>query len=373
MQIKNKYNFPVMISIMLAITLLLTSCDENPVVSTVVLPSNFTTIVSVNEGTVNVTASATAVNFYTFTFVEDGETTVVESNDGFGSYTYSSSGTFTITSRAHALYADFVEIIDTVEVTVDPGWNGETPTIGYETPLSYPGYTLVWQDEFSGTALSADWVHDIGTGASGWGNNELQYYRQENVEVVGGLLKITAKQENFGGKNYTSSRIKTQGKKSFEKGRIDIRAALPYGKGIWPALWMLGDNITAVGWPACGEIDIMELIGGEGFNDRTVYGTIHWDNDGSNASYGGSNSLATGKYAEEFHVFSIVWTETSIKWLRDDIQYQTADISPAALSEFHDNFFFIMNVAVGGDWPGSPDGSTIFPQVMAVDYVRVFQ
>ncbi len=372
MLLKNRYILPKVIISLFAVMLLI-SCEKAPVSDDIVLPTNFTNTITVNEGTVNISATANGANFYTFTFVEDGETTIVEAVDGFGSYTYSASGTYTIISKAHVLDYEFVEITDLVEVAVDPGWNGEIPTTGYSTPLDYAGYSLVWQDEFNGTSLSADWVHEIGNGVSGWGNNELIYYRPENVEVSDGLLKITAKQENFGGQNYTSSRIKTQGKKSFEKGRIDIRAALPYGKGIWPALWMLGDNIGAVGWPACGEIDIMELIGGEGFNDRTVYGTIHWSNDGSNASYGGSNTLASAKYAEEFHVFSIIWDDNSIKWLRDDIQYHTADITPAALAEFHNNFFFIFNVAVGGNWPGSPDASTIFPQVMAVDYVRVFQ
>ena len=188
-----------------------------------------------------------------------------------------------------------------------------------------------------------------------------------------GYLIITAKQENFGGQNYTSSRIKTQGIESFQYGRIDIRAALPNGQGIWPALWMLGDNISTASWPGCGEIDIMELIGGNGYNDRTVYGTIHWDDNG-HASYGGHNSLPSGTmFSDEFHVFSIIWTSTSIKWLRDDIQYHEADITSSSLSEFHQNFFFIFNVAVGGNWPGSPDGTTIFPQKMIVDYVRVFQ
>jgi beta-glucanase (GH16 family) len=136
---------------------------------------------------------------------------------------------------------------------------------------------------------------------------------------------------------------------------------------------MLGDNISSASWPGCGEIDIMELIGGGAYNDRTVYGTIHWDNNG-HASYGGNNSLSSGTvFAEEFHVFSIIWTPSSIKWLRDDIQYHEADIAPTDLSEFHQNFFFIFNVAVGGTWPGDPDSSTLFPQIMAVDYIRVFQ
>ena len=188
-----------------------------------------------------------------------------------------------------------------------------------------------------------------------------------------GYLTITAKQQNIGSQVYTSSRIKTQGIQSFQYGRVDIRAKLPYGKGMWPALWMLGDNITSDGWPACGEIDIMELVGGGSYNDRTVYGTIHWDQTGSHASYGNNSTLSSGRFFDEFHVFTIVWDSSSIKWYMDDQLYNTADISPQDLSEFHNTFFFIFNVAVGGTWPGSPDNSTQFPQTMIVDYVRVFQ
>ena len=358
---------------MLGSFFVLFGCDKEEPESNVILPSNLITTLSIEEGTVSIQATATNANFYTFTFYDGNSSITVESDDGSGSYTFGTSGTYTVNTKAHTTYTSFIEKTETVEIFVTPGSSGGIPTTGYSTPLSYPGYTLVWNDEFEGTALSSDWVYEIGNGNWGWGNNELEYYRQENVEVSDGFLKITAKQENFGGQNYTSGRIKTQGKKSFMHGRIDIRAALPYGQGMWPALWMLGDNITTASWPGCGEIDIMELVGGSGFNDRTVYGTIHWDNAGSHAQYGNSNSLSSGKFADEFHVFSIVWDQNTITWLRDDIQYNVADITPAELSEFQQNFFFIFNLAVGGTWPGSPDASTVFPQVMAVDYVRVFQ
>ncbi len=248
------------------------------------------------------------------------------------------------------------------------------PTTGYETPESYPGMTLVWQDEFQGSSLDLTcWNFEIGNGNNGWGNNELEYYKSENTSIVlNDYLMIEAKQENQSGFNYTSSRLTTQGKKSYKYGRVDIRAALPQGKGIWPALWMLGDNFATVGWPSCGEIDIMEMVGGNG-NDDTVHGTVHWDNAGSHASYGNSYSLAGANFAEEFHVFSIVWDSEKIIWYVDDIQYNVIDTTPAGLSEFQESFFFIFNVAVGGNWPGSPDASTVFPQRMAVDYIRVFQ
>ncbi len=348
------------------------SCEYN----NIVLPSNLLTTITTDEGLLNISASAQGANFYTFTFYEGQNYEVIPSTEGEGLYTFSNSGVYQITTKAHTTYNDFISITETVNITINIS-GGNTgngiPSSGYSTPLSYPNYNLVWNDEFDGSSLSNNWVYDIGTGSSGWGNNELEYYRAENAKVDSGVLIITAKEQNFGGKQYTSSRIKTQGITSFKYGRVDIRAVLPYGKGIWPALWMLGDNITSASWPDCGEIDIMELIGGGSYNNRTIHGTIHWDDNGSYASYGGNNSLSSGIFAEEFHVFSIIWTNSSIKWLRDDVQYHQADISPAQLSEFHQNFFFIFNVAVGGNWPGSPDASTIFPQKMYVDYIRVFQ
>ncbi|MGB0931173.1 MAG: family 16 glycosylhydrolase, partial [Chitinophagales bacterium] len=256
---------------------------------------------------------------------------------------------------------------DTIDTTPT-----EIPTIGYTTPMSYAGKTLVWNDEFEGNSLSSDWTHEIGTGNSGWGNNELQYYRAENTRIQDGYMIIEAKKEPFGGRAYTSSRLVTQGKKSFKYGRIDIRAALPKGQGLWPALWMLGDNFNTTGWPSCGEIDIMEMVGGNTVNDATTHGTVHWEENG-HANFGGSKRLSSGILADEFHVFSINWTAQKIQWLLDDVVFHEINITPSDLSEFHESFFFIFNVAVGGNWPGSPDNTTIFPQRMAVDYVRVFQ
>ena len=244
------------------------------------------------------------------------------------------------------------------------------PSAGYTTPDNYAGMTLIWQDEFDGPTISNDWIHETGRGNNGWGNNELQYYREQNTSIVNGHLVIEAKQEEFGGANYTSSRLVTQGQQNFKYGRVDIRAVLPKGQGMWPALWMLGDNFSSVGWPACGEIDIMEVVGHE---PDKVHGTVHWDNNGQHANFGGSTSLSSGTFADEFHVFSITWDAQAIRWFLDDVQYHVIDISPAGLSEFQEEFFFIFNVAIGGNWPGNPDGSTVFPQHMIVDYVRVFQ
>ena len=262
----------------------------------------------------------------------------------------------------------------TITLINDEGSTGDLviPSTGYSTPMSYPGMDLIWQDEFSGEAIDPNfWTFEIGTGVWGWGNNELQYYRKENAQIVEDHLVITAKKESFNGSSYTSTRMITKDKFDFKYGRVDIRAALPFGQGMWPALWMLGSNFSSVGWPACGEIDIMELIGHQ---PNRVYGTAHWSaTNGDHASYGGNTALSSGIFNDEFHVFSIIWNETGIRWLLDDVEYHVINTTPSDLSEFHNNFFFIFNVAVGGNWPGSPNSSTEFPQHMIVDYVRVFQ
>ncbi len=243
---------------------------------------------------------------------------------------------------------------------------------GANSPLVYQNMTLVWQDEFDDPALNLnDWSYKIGPGSNGWGKNELQFYREQNTSIVDGHLVIEARKEFCGGSKYTSSRIITMDKQSFEYGRIDIRAALLEGQGMWPALWMLGFNFKTVGWPACGEIDIMELVGGDD-RENTVLGTVHWL-DGGNASYGGEYTLESGIFNDKFHVFSIIWDETTNKWLVDDEQYHVIDITAGGLSEFHQEFFFIFNIAVGGTLPGDPDETTVFPQRMIVDCVRVFQ
>ncbi len=252
------------------------------------------------------------------------------------------------------------------------------PETGYTTPESYDGYNLVWQDEFAGETLNpANWTYELGDGCPGncgWGNNELEYYRPENTLMTRGHMVIEAKQENFGGKNYTSSRIITKNKREFKYGRIDIRAVLPEGKGLWPALWMLGENIDNTSWPACGEIDIMELTGER---PNRIIGTAHFGANLSQHQFRtAAKFLPAGqKFSQEFHVFSIIWKEDQIEWYMDDQLYHT--ITPANLNgqpyPFNQPFFFIFNVAVGGNLPGSPDATTVFPQRMIVDYVRVFQ
>jgi beta-glucanase (GH16 family) len=251
-----------------------------------------------------------------------------------------------------------------------------TDNTGYSTPMTYPGYTLVWSDEFSGNSLDLNaWNQEIGNGSGGWGNNELEYYTNslKNNFLSNGNLIVEARKEAAGGFSYTSGRMTTQNKKVFKFGRIDIRAKLPVSKGLWPALWMLGTNITTVGWPACGEIDIMELIG---TYPSRVHSTMHWKNSsGVHASKGANYNLPNGDFSQQFHVYSMIWSKDLIKCFVDDILYVTVAIGDVGTANypFNADHFFIFNVAVGGDWPGPPDATTQFPQRMFVDYVRVFQ
>lgn len=351
------------------------ACEKAESDLDVLLPANLQVNVEQEEGkgAITLNLSAENTNYYKVDF---GDGTPEEKvNASPVRHTYSSSGDYTISIQAHATETAYISTTEEVSISLENV--GEPvdgiPTSGYTTPESYAGMQLVWQDEFEGTTLDESaWVFETGTGSGGWGNNELQYYRKENTSLQDGYLIITAKKEEFGGQPYTSSRIKTQGKKSFQYGRVDIRAALPEGQGIWPALWMLGEDITSVGWPACGEIDIMEMIGGSG-RENEVHGTVHWQNEGAHAYYGKPYSLSNGSFQNEFHVFSIEWTAKEIKWYVDDQLFNTVDITPAELSEFQDDFFFIFNVAVGGQWPGYPDETSTYPQRMVVDYIRVFQ
>lgn len=249
---------------------------------------------------------------------------------------------------------------------------------GYDAPTTYPGYTLAWSDEFNGTALDQNaWSHEIGDGCPnvcGWGNNELQYYTNsaENLYFQDGKMIIEAKQQAVGGKNYTSARIRTAGKKAIKFGRVDFRARVPKGKGIWPAFWMLPEKSVFGGWPRSGELDIMEIVGHE---PNRVHGTLHFGPGPGSTQITKSYTLPTGTFADEFHVYSIEWQQDVIKWYVDGNLYSTAD--KAAFNgvnyPFNEEFYFLINLAVGGNWPGSPDATTQFPQHLIVDYLRVYQ
>lgn len=247
---------------------------------------------------------------------------------------------------------------------------------GYDAPTSYLGYTLAWADEFNGSTLnSSDWSYENGDGCPsicGWGNNELEYYQPANLGFQDGKMIIEARPENVGGKTYTSSKILTKGKKIFKYGRIDFRAKLPKGKGIWPAFWMLPQDNVFGGWPKSGEIDIMENIGHE---PARTYGTLHFGTGPGSTQLGRNYNLPSGIFNDQFHVFSLEWQQNSIKWFVDGNLYSTYTIADFGTNNypFNENFYIIINLAVGGNWPGNPDATTYFPQWLIVDYVRVYR
>lgn len=227
-----------------------------------------------------------------------------------------------------------------------------------------PTYQQVWADEFT-TGISPSWKFE--TGGGGWGNNEKQYYQAANATVVNGELQITARKQTVGGMPYTSARMTTQGLKEFTYGKMEARIKMPIGQGLWPAFWMLGANINTVSWPRCGEIDVLEHVN----IDNKVYGTIHWDNNGGHAQYGGNTTVTTADY----HVYSVEWAPTAIRWYVDGVKYHEADITNGINSteEFQRPFFLLLNLAVAGDWPGATVDESKLPATMSVDYVRVYQ
>ena len=247
------------------------------------------------------------------------------------------------------------------------------------TAQGIPGWTLVWSDEFAqadgSSPDSAKWAYETGTGSGGWGNNELEYYtsRTNNVRIENGQLVIEARQESYLGSGYTSARLKTQGKASWAYGRMEARMKIPRGKGIWPAFWMLGTNFPSAGWPTCGEIDILENIGSE---LTTVHGTVHGPGYSGGNGIGGPYSLpGNAVFADDFHVYAVEWTTNQIKWFVDSQQYFSvtpANLPGGATWVFTQPQYLLLNLAVGGNWPGSPNGSTVFPQRLTVDYVRVY-
>jgi len=234
---------------------------------------------------------------------------------------------------------------------------------------------LVMQDEFTtdGAPNSALWGYDIGTGGSGWGNNELQYYtdRRENVKVENGYLLITAKKESFQGSGYTSSRLLTKNKFDQQYGRFEARVRLPWGQGLWPAFWMLGADIDSNPWPAAGEIDIMEFRGQE---PNVIHGSVHGPGYSGGNAITKTYTLTNDRFDTGFHVFGIEWGPNYVNYYVDDVLYN--QITPADVTGewvFDKPFFIIMNVAVGGTFVGSPTNETVFPQTMLVDYVRVYK
>jgi beta-glucanase (GH16 family) len=232
---------------------------------------------------------------------------------------------------------------------------------------------MVWSDEFNGAGPvdASKWAYDTGNN-NGWGNNELETYTTstDNVFQNGGNLIIQAVKS---GNNYTSGRILTKGKQNFQYGRIDVRAKLPKGQGVWPAIWMLGSDIDQNNWPKCGEIDIVEL---RGQNPTEILTTMHFGNDVASHKQAGIDHIklpGSASFADDFHTYSAVRSKDQIKFYLDGTLYYTFTSNDASPYPFNNPFFAVLNVAVGGNFLGNPDGSTVFPQQMQVDYVRYFQ
>ena len=240
--------------------------------------------------------------------------------------------------------------------------------------------TLVWSDEFdeSGSPDSSRWSYDLGDGCPdicGWGNNELQYYTQrpENIRVEDGKLIIEAHKEPFEGRDYTSARLVSREKGDWKYGYVETRAKLPQGTGVWPAIWMLPTDWEYGGWPASGEIDIMEHVG---YNPDLIYGTVHTKafNHGIGTQKG--DSIQVAGLPDQFHTYAIDWSPERINFLVDEEVYHTFENEGSGFEAwpFDQAFHLLMNVAVGGNWGGAKGvDESIWPQRMEVDYVRVYQ
>lgn len=332
---------------------------DSPLTVSITSPANSAVVFSSFSIDAAVTVSPGAVanvNFY------DGAALL--GNDTSSPYSHAVNGA---SLGAHALQA----------VVRDNNGNSATSAVVNITVSNLPpvaGWQLVWSDEFSqadGTSPDASqWGFDIGGG--GWGNGELEYYtsRTNNARIENGRLVIEAKAENYNGSSYTSARLLTKHKWAWIYGRMEARIQIPRTQGLWPAFWMLGTNIDSAGWPTCGEIDIMECIGKE---PKKVYGTIHGPGYSGGNGVGGSYA-SVPDVADDFHIFAVEWNTNVIRWYFDGINYFTA--TPASIGGniwvFDHEHFILLNMAVGGGWPGYPDGTTILPQKMLVDYVRVY-
>lgn len=309
-------------------------------------PTNLTvsaTVSTDNSGNVSFTAVATNAVTYDFDFGNGIFQTVVS---GVVTYRYTASGTYTVNIIAKSAGGQMISKSIQVTVTV--------------------AQSLVWSDEFNttGSPDASKWGYDIGAG--GWGNAELQYYtnRTDNAIVSGGTLKIIAKTENFSGSPYTSARLLTKNKFSFKYGKVEISAKLPAGGGTWPATWMLGDNFSTVGWPACGEIDIMEHLGNQ---LNKIYGTLH--HPGHSGANGDGSTITISNATTAFHKYTLEWSSTTIKFLVDDVAFYT--FANTASLPFNQNFFLIFNIAMGGNFGGPVDPAFV-SATMEIDYVRVY-
>jgi len=315
---------------------------EPSVPSNLVIEYNISTA---KDGKVSFTAKANNAVSYEFDF---GNGDHELSSSGVLVYTYQVGGKYTVTVKAQSA-------------------SGQTVSKSQEITVERTS-SLIWEDNFDGKGAPdpGKWGYDIGTGTDGWGNNELQYYtnRLENATVSDGTLKIKLKKESYSGSAYTSARILTQNKFSFKYGKVEIRAKIPEGKGTWSAGWMLGANFGTVGWPICGEIDIIEHVGNE---LNRIHGTLHYPGHSGGQAVTKSTMLPTATTA--FHVYSLEWTADAIKFAIDGEVFQTFPNDSS--KPFNQDFFIILNLAMGGNFGGSVDPA-ITEAVYEIDYVRVY-
>ena len=321
------------------------STPTNLAINKAVIGSSTTMPNGDGTGVVNFTVSANNAKEYKMSV--DGE--ILTSTTGNFTYTFKQSGT-----NNHTVYVF--------------AYNGDKFISGTTIVTVYVIPKAVFFDEFSvdGAPDSSKWGYDLGNN-NGWGNNEAQYYtnRTQNAVVSNGTLKINLIKEAYQGYNYTSARLLSKGKYSMKYGKVEIRAKIPSGGGTWPALWMLGDNIDSVGWPACGEIDIMEHVGNQ---LNRIFGTLHYPGrSGGNAD---GASVMISNATTEFHIYSMEWNASTIKIYVDNQLFFTYNNN--ANSPFNQNFFFIMNVAMGGNFGGTIDPN-VTNATMEVDYIRVYQ
>ena len=268
-----------------------------------------------------------------------------------------------------------------IPAAVNVNITNPTLTVADNTAVIGGGLNLVWSDEFDAAKLDPEvWFFESGNGSQygipGWGNNELQWYLPDNAALANGLLTITAQEQAQSGKNYTSARINTRDRFAFRYGRIEARIRLPGGQGLWPAFWLLPQDDVYGGWAASGEIDVMEAVNLGGSGGNNVHGTIHYGAEWPNNLSSGDAYMVATDATSDFHVYALEWDETEMRWYVDGVlfgmQNSWSTTSASFPAPFDQSFHILLNVAVGGNWPGSPDANTVFPVSMDVDFVRVY-
>ncbi len=304
------------------------------------------------------------------------------------------------------IHARSVLIFSCLYIAACSGSGGDAPIIAGPPPVPPPGTTsninianptltvldntaigvggastLVWSDEFDGVQPDPEtWFFESGDGSQygnpGWGNNELQWYLPDSAALRAGLLIITARREVQSSKNYTSARINTRDRIALRYGRVEARIRLPAGQGIWPAFWMMPQDDTYGGWAASGEIDVMEAVNLGGSGGNSVHGTLHYGGQWPNNVFSGNEYSVATSATTDFHIYALEWDEAEIRWYVDGVMYAAQNswstTSAPYPAPFDKAFYILLNVAVGGNWPGAPNAATVFPVTMEVDYVRVY-